>query len=150
MKINKTLLFFSKLFFSFGLLLFALSFTPNFLLEFQARLVGSVLNLFSYSVVQAKTLFFNGISFEFVPECTGFTLIALLASLYYATNLKFDKRFWFYSLFLFLFNIFRIVVTLLLSQLLSFDVVHFSFYFVDSLVVFFIWKHEFDKVVSRD
>lgn len=145
MNFKKVGLFSLKFFLVFGILLLLLSFTPDSFLSFQAKTVHGVLNLFSSSTLEGKTLFFDGVPFEFVPECTGFTLIALLFSLYFATSLKFNSRFIYYSIFLMVFNIFRIVLTLVLSKLFSFDNVHFIFYFVDSLVVFFIWKNEFNK-----
>lgn len=145
MEFKKILFFSLKFFLAFGLCLFLLSFTPDFVLEFEAGAVHSVLSLVSYSVLDGKALFFGGVSFEFVAECTGLTLIGLLFSLYFATGLKFNLRFIYYSIFLVLFNIFRIVVTLLLSNLLAFDLVHVTFYFIDSLLVFFVWKHEFSK-----
>ncbi len=87
----------------------------------------------------------QGSAYLIVVECTGLVLVMLLFSLLFASRLhkkKLFSHFVPYSVFLFAFNIVRVLLTI--SVGLSFgdaalDAVHVSLWLFDSLLVLWLW-----------
>jgi exosortase/archaeosortase family protein len=83
-------------------------------------------------------------SIQIVAECSGLVMVILLAALLWSTEMKNRKRIealLIFSPFLFLFNIFRLLLTILALALLPglFELIHIVLWFVDSAVVMYIW-----------
>ena len=102
-------------------------------------------------------LFLNQTTFEIIPDCTGLMLIAMLASLLYATrSVKIEhkiKTLLFGGAALLIFNQIRLLTTLILFFLHgqnTFELVHFALWIIDSLLVLGIWLLAINKNLQTD
>ncbi len=106
----------------------------------------------------AAFIFANGSAFEVIVDCSGIVMIIMFLALYYSTgNLaknknKLPRSPWVYLPLLFLFNLARLLATLVVG--ISFggsamEVTHFALWFVDSGVVLACWAHAKNLELKR-
>ncbi len=114
---------------------------------FIASFEFELLKLFNVSaILEGVMIHFPNTTVEFVDECSGLLMPILLASLLWSTNIENNKRIKYLILFtpfLFIFNLLRLLVTVLPLALIPgiFNILHVLLWFVDSAVVLMIWMH---------
>jgi len=139
------LLKFFGIFFALFALLKALDL--RMLAEIIAIMEEALLKFFGFAVSREGTLLIlQNRTFEIVSECTGLVLVILLIALLYSTKIRESARrraLLLYVPFLLVFNIFRLLITLVSAVLIPdfFDAMHVFLWFVDSGVVMFLWYH---------
>ena len=88
-------------------------------------------------------VFANSAEFEIVRDCSGFVMVALLASLLLATGAKnYWKKLVLFGLVLLAFNILRLFLTLFVGARFgqqALEATHFTLWIVDAGVVLALW-----------
>jgi exosortase/archaeosortase family protein len=120
----------------------------GFLLRLIANVEFALIKLFGIQATLKNEFIILGppSSIQIVAECSGLVMIILLAALLWSTEMKNRKRFealLIFSPLLFLFNIFRLLITILALAVLPnlFEIIHIILWFIDSAVVMYIWMH---------
>jgi hypothetical protein len=109
------------------------------------NLVAFIVNLFTMAtMIGADMIYINGLYFEFVNACIGGSAYYLLFILGMSSRgVPFVKRMnviVFSFFLLFLFNIFRVLLMILVAHEVYFNVLHWVFwYFLATLFVFLDW-----------
>jgi exosortase/archaeosortase family protein len=96
------------------------------------------------ATLDAPVILLENSSVEIVAECSGLVMIILLAALLWSTKIPNARRVRYllvFSPFLFVFNILRLLATLITlnSYPAIFEYVHIFLWFIDSAVVLLIW-----------
>lgn len=101
------------------------------------------------SMIIASTANGGGGAFDLIVDCSGVIMIIMFLALYYSTEIP-SKRGrkprspWVYLPLLFVFNLFRLLVTLVVGVSMgsgALQATHFALWWVDSGVVLAAWAH---------
>ncbi len=140
---------FLSIFFFLFLLLFL--FELNWLTRWIAGVETGLLNYVGVPASQEGSYILMGpYLVHIVPECTGLVMVFLLAALLYATRipeLQRRKALVVFTPFLLLFNLLRLLATLLVFYYWQalFGAVHVFLWFVDSALVLGLWYYVYRK-----
>lgn len=98
--------------------------------------------------LDGTVLQYSGFAAKIVNECSGLVMVALLASLLYATDIPEHRRrraLIIFTPFLLLFNLLRLFITLYVFFAVNslFEITHVFLWFVDSAVVLSCWYYVF-------
>lgn len=129
----------------FGLFILMRALDLSALLEAIANLEYGMLKVLGINTALSGTLIYIGRrTVEIVPECSGLFMPILLAALLWSTKIDNSRRVKYLLIFtplLFLFNLFRIYITILPLAYMPalFSPIHIFMWFVDSAIVLAIW-----------
>lgn len=124
-------------------------YSNNFLTQIIATTQSQILNAIGINVIQiGNILTTKNATFEIIPDCTGFMLIAMLAALLYATRSVTNE----YKLnvlllggaALLIFNLIRLATTIYIFVNFGqtvFEITHLLLWIIDSLIVLAIWYY---------
>lgn len=117
---------------------------PQKYLEMLAATQVVLLNFFGVASSSFGTIVFaNSGEFEIVSDCSGFVMVALLASLLLATGARnFWKKLLVFGALLLAFNALRLFFTLFVGARFGqgvLEAVHFTLWIVDAAVVLGLW-----------
>lgn len=128
-------------------------FSNNFLTQLIATIQTTLLKTIGITVTQSNNLLrAAGTTFEIIPDCTGLMLIAMLASLLYATrsvtNETKIKTLTLGAAALLVFNLLRLTLTIYIFVNFgqtAFELIHLALWIIDSLLVLTIWLLAINK-----
>ena len=155
LKIKKFMISFALLFFvPYILLIYGFIPTAGIDLLLAKTLYSLILPL-NNIYLHSDKLLSDSISFSIVPDCSGFVMIFMFFALIFSSKGTFKNKFLsllIFSPLLFVFNIFRLFLTLLVAfnfGKLAFDVVHISLWFFDSAVVISAWLLSLEFIFKK-